>query len=56
MEYTYETLVLDTKTRDDFFKQYDRLIEGLKKYKFWESALRHKKNRDRIFNEVTMLD
>lgn len=56
MEYTYEALVLDTKIRNDFFIQYDKLIEDLKTYKFWESALRHKKNRDRIFTEVTMLD
>lgn len=53
---TLESLVYDRKARDKFFYEYDRLIGWCKEYGYLDAALDHKRNRDRIWVEATLLD
>ncbi|WP_296076701.1 hypothetical protein [uncultured Agrobacterium sp.] len=53
---TFDTLVYDRKARDKFFYEYDRLIGWCKEYGYLDAALDHKRNRKRIWDEVTLLD
>ncbi|NSY48296.1 hypothetical protein [Agrobacterium tumefaciens] len=53
---TLETLVYDKTARDSFFYEYDRLIGWCKEFGYFEAALDHKRNRQRIWDEVALLD
>ena len=53
---TLETLVYDKTARDKFFYEYDRLIGWCKEFGYFEAALDHKRNRQRIWAEVALID
>ena len=55
-EYTPELLTTNKTLRDEYFFYFDRFIEILKKNGHIRSAIIHKKNRDRYYAEVTLLD
>lgn len=54
--YTYDELLADPTKREVFFSLYDRLITELKKYGYMSSAAIHKKCRNRLWDELSILD
>ncbi len=54
--YNYEILITNLKKREKFFKSYDLIILDLQKNGYFEAAVIHKKNRKRIYEEVSSLD
>ena len=54
--YNYEILITNLKKREKFFKSYDLTIRDLQDHGFFEAAVIHKKNRKRIYEEVSSLD
>jgi hypothetical protein len=54
--YTYDELLADRSKRETFFGLYDRLIAELKKHGYMSSAATHKKCRNRLWDELSILD
>ena len=51
-----EMLVYDRKARDEFFANYDKLIQWSKDYGFLKAAMDHAQNKKRLIEYVSMLD
>ena len=54
--YTFENLVNDVSIRAAFFRDYDKLIKGLKENGFSAVAIKHARNTLRIADELALLD
>jgi hypothetical protein len=54
--YTYNELLANPTKRERFFGLYDRLITELKKHGYISSAAIHKKCRNRLWEELSILD
>lgn len=54
--YTYEELVLNIDSREKFFNTYDLIIDDLIKHGYLQPAVVHKRNRKRIYEEISSLD
>lgn len=54
--YTYEELVLNINKREMFFDTYDLMISDLVKHGYLQPAIVHKRNRKRIYEEISSLD
>jgi hypothetical protein len=54
--YSFERLANDHIVRARFFKDYDRLIQGLKKHGYAAVAAKHARNKKRIEQELVLLD
>ncbi|TCN32466.1 hypothetical protein EV184_104132 [Sinorhizobium americanum] len=54
-EYTYNTLMANKKKRNEFLNQYGRLISYLKEYGYYEAAIAHTRNKERIKQELALL-
>lgn len=54
--YTLDNLINNRKIRANFMRDYDKLIRGLKKHGFNASAMKHARNKQRIADEIALLD
>lgn len=54
--YSFESLVNNPNIRGKFMRDYSRLIRGLMKHGFTESAMKHARNKERIETEIALLD
>jgi hypothetical protein len=54
--YTYEELVLNLEIRHKFFNTYDLIISDLIKHGYLKPAIVHKRNRKRLYDEISSLD
>jgi hypothetical protein len=54
--YTYDELLADKTKRERFIGLYDRLILELKKHGYMSSAAIHKKCRNKLWDELSILD
>ena len=54
--YTYEELVLNLESRNRFFNTYDLIIDDLIKHRYLKPAIVHKRNRKRLYDEISSLD
>lgn len=55
-DFTFENIIRYENLRKEFFLLYDRLIDELKSKGYYDAAIIHKRNRNRIQNEVGLLD
>jgi hypothetical protein len=55
-KYTFDNLVNNQNTRAEFMRDYDKLIQGLKKHGYAGIALKHAHNKKRIAEELALLD
>ncbi len=56
MKYTFNNLVNNKKTRDDFFRDYDKLIKFLRRDGYNSVALKHAKKKKEIAEAIALLD
>lgn len=54
--YTRDILILNKTKRDEFFSEYDRLIEEWTIGGYIDAALDHQDNYDRLLADVSRLD
>jgi hypothetical protein len=54
--YTYEELVLNLEIRHRFFNTYDLIIRDLIEHGYLKPAIVHKRNRKRLYDEISSLD
>jgi len=55
-QYTYDILVNDIGIRERFFKNYTKLIHGLKKHGYNVSATKHAANKKRIAEAIALIN
>lgn len=54
-EFTFENIIKHVNVRGEFFFLYDRLISELKKKGYYDAAIIHARNKNRIQNEIGLL-
>ncbi len=54
-KYTIENLANSKATRDAYFRDYDKLIKGLKKHGFITVAIQHARIRQRVAEELALI-
>lgn len=54
-EFTFENIIKNKTAREEFFLLYDRLISELKAKGYYDTAIIHARNRNRIQNEIGLL-
>ncbi|WP_153366805.1 hypothetical protein [Agrobacterium rosae] len=54
-EFTFENIIKHSEVRDEYFHQYDRLIGELKTKGYYDAAIIHARNKNRIYAEIALL-
>lgn len=54
-EFTFENIIKNKTVREEFFLLYDRLISELKAKGYYDTAIIHARNKNRIQNEIGLL-
>ncbi|MCQ1773859.1 hypothetical protein NOI24_21325 [Neorhizobium galegae] len=55
-KYTFDNLAKNKEIRAAYMRDYEKLIRSLKDFGYTKAALHHARNKQRIAEELTLLD